>query len=237
MCHSVSTIFRSVRECICTTNPSINFGLFLVRISALEPADKQRNLAFRREAFNHIRHHEGNNENFGADEDFDDDATVADDNADKLLGRAAQLIADTGGKHYDGWKPRYRFPCSAVTIESQVKNCVHLLIRMEDLIQEREFIFDSLEDANKFCEKLDEERKEEVVRAKFRLDSALGDIKLTPFERITLLVEIVSGWNLPVGDLTTSDPFVVCLLGRREIHRTKHISKTYVITLARTNLW
>jgi hypothetical protein len=203
-----------------------HFSPMLMHFSTLEPMDRQKNLEFKREAFDKIRHHEGNNEDFGAIEDLDDDVTVADDLVEKQFGKAGQIIADSGGKHYDGWKPKYRFPCSAVTVESQLKNSVHLLLRLEGVKQEREFIFDTVEDANKFCEKLEEERKDEAIRAKSRLQSMLGDIKLSPFERITLLVEIVSGWDLPVGDLMTSDPFVVCLLGRREVHRTKYLSGT-----------
>lgn len=152
---------------------------------------------------------------------------MADEQAQNLVGKKNyQIIADTGGKHYDGWKPQYRFPCSAVTIESTHKNSVHLLARVEDLKQEREFIFDTVEDANIFCEKLEEERRKETIRAKARLQSTLGGLKLAPFEKISLLFEIVSGWDLPVGDLTTSDPFVVCMLGRKEVHRTKHISNS-----------
>jgi Ca2+-dependent lipid-binding protein len=40
------------------------------------------------------------------------------------------------------------------------------------------------------------------------------------------LIEIVSGWDLPVGDFVSSDPFVICMLGRREVHRTKHVPQT-----------
>jgi hypothetical protein len=203
-----------------------HIGLAWLYTSILQPIDKQKNLEFKREAFQKIRLHEGNKADFGAEEDCDDDVTVVGENSDKQFGSALHIIADTGGKHYDGWKPKYRLPCSGVTVESQHKNSVHLLIRVEDLTQEREFVFDTVEDANRFCEKLDEERKDEVIRAKSRLQTTLGDIMLAPFERITLLIEIVSGWDLPVGDLTKSDPFVVCLLGRKVIHRTKHIPST-----------
>ena len=43
---------------------------------------------------------------------------------------------------------------------------------------------------------------------------------------LKILVEIVSGRHLLVGDRTSSDPYVIAKLGKREVHRTKHISKT-----------
>jgi hypothetical protein len=188
-------------------------------------------LEARRAAFDKIRNHEGSIETFAPkhemdlEEDDDDDGSVSEE-VQTLLKRTGGIIADTGGKHFDGWKPRYRIPCNAITVESQHKSSVHLLIRVHEVKQEREMIFDTIEDANKFCAKLEEERKNETVRSKSRLKSTLGDIKLAPYEKVTLLFEIVSGWDLPIGDLSTSDPFVVCTVGRREVHRTKHISGT-----------
>ena len=92
--------------------------------------------------------------------------------------------------------------------------------------QEREIIFDNLSDAQKFQEKLEQQRKLEVTRSEARLKAALGDIKLPTDESITLLVEIVSGWELPIGDFSSSDPYVVCTLGRKEVHKTKPILNT-----------
>lgn len=156
--------------------------------------------------------------------DDEDDGSVAE--VSTFIKKTGGVIADSGGKHFDGWKPRFRVPCGGITIESQHKNSVHLLIRVQNVKQERELIFDTVDDANKFCAKLNEERQNETVRSKARLQASLGDIKLAPFEKVSLLFEIVSGWNLPIGDLKTSDPYVVCMLGRREVHRTKHISAT-----------
>jgi hypothetical protein len=45
-------------------------------------------------------------------------------------------------------------------------------------------------------------------------------------EDVNLLVEIVSATDLPAADFTSSDPYVVVWLGKKEIHRTKRISKT-----------
>jgi hypothetical protein len=197
----------------------------------LVPVDKQKKFEVRREAFNKIRNHEGTIETFAPEHELDldeddDDASVSTAEVVNMLKKTGGIIADTGGKHFDGWKPRYRIPCSAITVESQNKTSVYLLVRIHDVKQEREFIFDTVDDANKFCAKLDEERQNETVRSKARLTSTLGDIKLAPFEKISMLFEIVSGWDLPIGDLKTSDPYVICMVGRREMHRTKHISGT-----------
>ena len=43
---------------------------------------------------------------------------------------------------------------------------------------------------------------------------------------IKLLVDIVSGIDLPIADLVSSDPYVVVKLGNRQVHRTKVMSKT-----------
>jgi hypothetical protein len=45
-------------------------------------------------------------------------------------------------------------------------------------------------------------------------------------DTINLLVEIVSATDLPVADLASTDPFVVVLMGGREVHKTKVVSKT-----------
>lgn len=194
----------------------------------LVPVDKQKRMEVKREAFDKIRKHEGTLQKFGATEDIDleDDDDHSTGETANLMKRAGGLIADMGGKHFDGWKPRYRIPCHAITVESQHKNSVHLLVRLKELKQERELIFDTVEDANKFCSILNEERQNETVRSKARLQASLGEIKLAPHEKVSLLLEVVSGWDLPIGDLTTSDPYVVCMFGRREIHRTKYISGT-----------
>lgn len=45
-------------------------------------------------------------------------------------------------------------------------------------------------------------------------------------EELNILIEIVSGRGLLVGDRTSSDPYVIVKLGDEEVHRTKYISKT-----------
>ena len=45
---------------------------------------------------------------------------------------------------------------------------------------------------------------------------------------VNVLIEITSGRNLLIGDITSSDPYVVAVFAKKkeEIHRTKHIAKT-----------
>ena len=136
------------------------------------------------------------------------------------------LIDDIGGKAFDGWEAKYRIPCQQCTIKNHQKKSVFVLVEVEHLKQEREIIFDTLEEAQEFVTLLEKERKLEETRGEARLQAALGDIKLPPSESITLLIEIVSGWDLPIGDFTTSDPYVMCMLGRKEVHRTKPILST-----------
>lgn len=41
----------------------------------------------------------------------------------------------------------------------------------------------------------------------------------------SLLLEVVSCQGLPASDLTSSDPYVKVMVGKREVHKTKHISQ------------
>lgn len=43
---------------------------------------------------------------------------------------------------------------------------------------------------------------------------------------LSLLVEVVSCWNLPIADLNSSDPYVKLMIGPRAIHSTKPIHNT-----------
>lgn len=43
---------------------------------------------------------------------------------------------------------------------------------------------------------------------------------------LKILIEIVAGRNLMIGDKTSSDPYVKVMLGDKEVHKTNHIVKT-----------
>jgi Ca2+-dependent lipid-binding protein len=47
-------------------------------------------------------------------------------------------------------------------------------------------------------------------------------------DKLKILIEISSGRELMVGDITSSDPYVVVMLGQEQVHKTKYIPKTYV---------
>ena len=48
-----------------------------------------------------------------------------------------------------------------------------------------------------------------------------------PGDRMKLIVEIMSCQNLLAGDKSgSSDPFVKVMMGKKQIHKTKHILKT-----------
>jgi Ca2+-dependent lipid-binding protein len=48
-------------------------------------------------------------------------------------------------------------------------------------------------------------------------------------DKLKILIEISSGRDLMVGDITSSDPYVIVMLGKEQVHKTNHIPKTYVM--------
>ena len=154
-----------------------------------------------------------------------DGMSVGDDDDASTAG-AVTALADTGGQHFDGWNARYRIPCRDITIKHHSKKTVLVIVEIQKLKQERELLFDTVEEAQAFCEKLGRQHEMEAGRLEMRLQASLGGVKLPPNETITFLVEIVSASDIPVGDFTLSDPYVIALLGRREVHRTKVVYNT-----------
>jgi hypothetical protein len=193
----------------------------------LAPSTKAKNVEAVRNAFSKMRKDVGTEEALtsvresgGVDRD-DDDQTV------HTFGTG--VLQDTGGREFEGWKPRYRIPINGITVKRQEDKSVFVIIDAGTGFQERELIFDSDDDALEFCEKLQQEQDSELDRKKGRTKAALGGIELPKFETISLLIEIVSCWDIPAGDITgTSDPFVVCMMGKEQIHKTDVIYRTYV---------
>ncbi|MGK3761764.1 MAG: hypothetical protein ACI8RD_014082, partial [Bacillariaceae sp.] len=167
-----------------------------------------------------IRDHDENN-------DIDDDGSVSSSNTSIDENSRYYELADHGGKEYDGWKSKYSIPMYGIYIRGHKKKTVNILISFNDFKQEREIIFDTIDDTKLFIKEIDKQKRLENTRQDERLQSALGDeIKLPKFETITLLFEIVSAYDIPIGDYTTSDPYVIAYMGHQEIHRTKNLSKT-----------
>lgn len=203
--------------------------LFRVFDRILSAPSKKLNRKYRAEAMLHLGKSSAEEydaeESFHFDDDDDDDASVA-STTDGATSEEAAMLADHGGKDYEGWKPRYSIPVQGVFIRLHHKKTVHVLISFDKVKQERDIVFDSLDDAKKFVQELEQQKRMETERQEGRLKASLGGIVLPKLETLTWLFEIVSGYDLPIGDFKTSDPFVSCILGHQEVHRTKYISGT-----------
>jgi len=159
-------------------------------------------------------------------DDDDDDQTV-DTTSSSVRSSRYPMIKDNGGREYDGWKPRYCIPMHGIFVRAQHRKTVTILISFSNFKQERDLIFDSTDDARAFVKQVEKQQRLEIVRQDDRLKTALaGELTLPKFEKLTLLFEIVAGYNLEIGDFTSSDPYVIAYMGHREIHRTDFISKT-----------
>lgn len=153
------------------------------------------------------------------DDDDDDDHTV------RTMGTG--IMRDTGGREFEGWKARYRIPVGSVAVKKVNGRSLFVSINLGKALQERELIFDTADDLEGFCQRLNKEQETEEDRKQWKIEAALGGIKLPKFETISLLIEIVSCWDIPAGDFGgTSDPYVVCMMGEQQIHKTDVVYKT-----------
>eukprot|EP00980_Cylindrotheca_fusiformis_P020990 scaffold7987_cov200-Cylindrotheca_fusiformis.AAC.19 len=194
-------------------------------LRVLVPSNKVKNAEAVREGLLKMRKEEGSEETFTSVRHIDTGGTDDDDHTVHTMG--AGVLRDTGGRDFEGWKPRYRIPITGMTEKRQEGRSVFVTIEAGLTQQEREYIFDSGDDAIGFCETLQHEKNLEQNRKEERIKSALGGLSLPAFETISLLIEIVSCWDIPAGDITgTSDPFVVCMMGREQIHKTDVIPRT-----------
>jgi hypothetical protein len=153
------------------------------------------------------------------DEDFDDDVSTV----------AGAEFADTDNldsdPRYEGWKAKYKVPIRACSIRNVHRRDVHVQVKYIEIKHDRTFVFNSEEEASSFAQMVDAQKEAEEKRSSIKLKHALDGIRTEPGEEVTLLVEIVSGADLPVADISSSDPFVICYFNGKEVHRTKHISK------------
>ena len=127
-----------------------------------------------------------------------------------------------------GWEDKYRFPLSCMSINGTHKSGVFLKVQLGHSKHTRQLIFDTTEEARDFCAVVEQEWKLEKERgeSKLRLAFSGETMPVEPKEEITFLLEVVSAWNLPAGDLFSSDPYVVVSHGGKDIHKTKYIPKT-----------
>jgi hypothetical protein len=81
-------------------------------------------------------------------------------------------------------------------------------------------------------QRLEAFRKKQQQEANKQVDADDGDtiksrgVVLNDDEDIQLLVEIVSCSNLPIADISSTDPYVTVFFGTKEVHRTQTVSKT-----------
>jgi hypothetical protein len=191
-------------------------------VRVLEPATKAGRRAARRRA----RHRtSGQPEASLATIDAEDDEDDGDEDSTVVPAEYLDGARDEENTGIEGWRAKYRFPISGLKVKNTYKDAVIVAILLGKLKQTRELIFDSVSLAEDFCKVLEKELEGEEQRAEAKVKAEFGDIVM-PQGEITLLMEIVSGWNLPIGDFDKSDPFVICMLNGKEVHRTKYISKT-----------
>lgn len=124
------------------------------------------------------------------------------------------------------WRPKYQVPLRSLSVRNQYSSSVYLDVEQDGLKEKRELIFGKPSEASDFVSAFNREKVREPKRLDAKLKGSLGGIQLKKGERLDLLIEIVSGWSLPIADISSSDPFVICSINGKEVHRTKHISKT-----------
>ena len=125
---------------------------------------------------------------------FDD---VASTNSFMETNHGMEMVYELGD-----WIDRYKVPLKRFNIEDQRKRTVIVSFLFRGLNLRREFIFDTNEDATRFCQVIEKEKQLLGCRAQARLEAALGGIKLKKGEKLSLLFDIVSGTNLPLKDPT-----------------------------------
>lgn len=132
----------------------------------------------------------------------------------------------TSPQYDKGWKVRYRFPVKAVTVKGSIRSAVFIQITLGKINQLRELIFTSAQEADDFRRTLEDELSKEDERDHLHLDATLGDPTILRTDSVTFLFEIVSAWDIPAGDVSSSDPYVRCSFNGITVHQTKFISKT-----------
>lgn len=124
------------------------------------------------------------------------------------------------------WRPQLQVSIGSLTVKNRSKSNVYLKLAIDGAEQRREFIFANPTQADEFVQAFNREKIRQPKRLDKKVQGSLGGIQLKKDETLDLLIEIVSGWGLPVADVTSSDPMVVCSINGKEVHRTKYIPKT-----------
>jgi hypothetical protein len=155
-------------------------------------------------------------------------STENDDAASLLEG--GSILADDGEltvmPSYEGWEAKYKFPLSAIQIKGVHKNVLSGTFSYREVRQCREFRFDTEEDALDCANFIESQQQLEEYRHQQKFVQNSSGIKVAPSEKLSLLVEVVGATDLPAGDITTSDPYVMCYFNHVLVHKTKYIPKT-----------
>lgn len=194
-------------------------------VRVLDPATKADRIAAKKRAKEKLKKLAGQSVPVVVD-DEDDEASVG---SMSTADGVPVEFRDSGTPSYDesGWVAKYRFPVRTLSIKGTQKTGVFVQIDLGKRKQIRELIFDSVQESESFQTVIRRELEKEKSRAKAKVAAAVGDdASVNSDEKVTFLIEIVSAWDIPAGDFFSSDPFVVCRLNQREVHRTKYISKT-----------
>lgn len=139
----------------------------------------------------------------------------------ELLSSSVQLPELAGS-----WLPKYQVSIGSLTLKQTTGSRVFMRLNQDGIKEKREYVFGSAREADDFTKAFNREKIRESKRLDKKLKGSLGDIELKKGEKLDLLIEVVSGWSLPVADVTSSDPFVVCSINGKEVHRTKYIPKS-----------
>jgi hypothetical protein len=132
---------------------------------------------------------------------------------------------DDGEQSFEGWYPKYKLPIRVVTIVERKKRTIEILYQYHGRSHHREFIFDSESAAIEFCAIVEKNKELQEGRAKARLHLALGGTTLKKDEKLTFLIDICSGNDLPRCDIgAESDPYVTVRFNGTRIHKTDWLS-------------
>lgn len=129
--------------------------------------------------------------------------------------------------NYHGWVEKYRFPIRSMNIKGTSRTAVFISIQLGRVLQRRQIIFETLEEAQEFVALVHREKERDDERSGQKLTVIFQGKPPPEIEQtITFLIEVVSGWDLPIADLFRSDPYVLCSFNGKIIHRTSIISNT-----------
>ena len=139
----------------------------------------------------------------------------------ELLSSAVPLPELSGS-----WIAKYQVSIGSLNLKQTTGSRVYMRLNQDGIKEKREYVFASSREADDFTNAFNREKRREPKRLDKKLKGSLGGIELKTGEKLDILIEVVSGWSLPVADVTSSDPFVVCSINGKEVHRTKYIPKS-----------